>query len=52
MRAILIQHKFVEALKGEALMPAHLTPTEKTEIGISTGQKLERSSRLLNLVVL
>jgi len=30
MRAILIQ--CVEALKGEAQMPAHLTPAEKTEM--------------------
>ena len=32
MRAILIQQKCVEALKGEAQMPAHLTPAEKTEM--------------------
>jgi len=32
MRAILIQQKCVEALKGEAQMPVHLTPTEKTEM--------------------
>ena len=32
MRAILIQQKCVEALKGEAQMPAHLTPVEKTEM--------------------
>ena len=32
MRAILIQQKCVEALKGEAQMPAHLIPTEKTEM--------------------
>jgi len=32
MRAILIQQKCVEALKGEAQLPAHLTPAEKTEM--------------------
>jgi len=32
MRVILIQQNFVEALKGEAQMPAHLTPAEKTEM--------------------
>ena len=32
MRAILIQQKCVEALKGETQMPAHLTPAEKTEM--------------------
>lgn len=32
MRAILIQQKCVEALKGEAQMPAHLTPVEKAEM--------------------
>lgn len=32
MRAILIQQKCVEALKGEAQMPTHLTPVEKAEM--------------------
>jgi len=32
MRAILIQQKCVEALMGEAQMPTHLTPVEKTEL--------------------
>ncbi|MCI90046.1 glutamate receptor 3.6, partial [Trifolium medium] len=32
MRAILIQQKCVEALKGEAQMLAHLSTTEKIEM--------------------
>ncbi|MCH93974.1 glutamate receptor 3.6 [Trifolium medium] len=32
MREILIQQKCVEALKGEAHMPAHLSAAEKTEM--------------------
>jgi len=32
MRAILIPYKGVEALKGEAFMSAHLTPTKKNEM--------------------
>jgi len=32
MRAILIQQKCVETLKGEAQMQAHLTLAEKTEM--------------------
>lgn len=32
MMTILIPHKCVEALKGESLMSAHLTPTEKNEM--------------------
>ncbi|MCH82501.1 cytochrome P450 [Trifolium medium] len=32
MREILIQQKCVKALNGDARMPAHLTPVEKTEM--------------------
>jgi hypothetical protein len=32
MRAILIQNKCVEALKGEAQMPASLSAAEKTQM--------------------
>ncbi|KEH37034.1 hypothetical protein MTR_2g029310 [Medicago truncatula] len=32
MRVILIQQKCVKTLKGEAQMPAHLTPAEKIEM--------------------
>jgi hypothetical protein len=32
MRAVLIQNKCVEALKGEAQMPANLSAEEKTEL--------------------
>ncbi|MCI68949.1 glutamate receptor 3.6, partial [Trifolium medium] len=32
MRAILVQQKCVEALKGMSQMPANLSPEEKTEM--------------------
>jgi hypothetical protein len=32
MRAVLIQNKFVEALKGEAQMPTSLSAAEKTQM--------------------
>ncbi|MCI92356.1 hypothetical protein A2U01_0113652, partial [Trifolium medium] len=32
MRAVLVQNKCVEALKGEARMPANLSAEDKTEL--------------------